>query len=129
MNRVEALVDAIGKVNGIHDPESIAYKLRNPLLVRSFARPGKHETDDQGRRVFNSLLSGYKAGLFDAELKLKGTSRAGLRPDDTLENILGVYGIKEPGGISNIVSFLRRALHDQSINKATPLAYFLSDAK
>jgi hypothetical protein len=124
VNRIEALVDAIAKVNGANNPESECYHLRNPLLIRSFARPGKHETDGQGRRVFTSWLSGYKAGLFDAELKISGNSRAGLKSTDTLTNLLGVYGIKEPGGISNIVSFLRRALHDPDINKDTPLTYF-----
>lgn len=126
MNKIEALVDAIGKANGIHSPESDAYRLRNPLLIRSFARPGKHETDEQGRRVFTSLLSGYKAALFDMELKITGKSRAGLQPTSTLANVLGVYGIKEPGGISTVVSFLRRALTDQDINNTTPLSYFTS---
>ena len=78
MNKIEALVDSIGRCNGMGDPESQCYKLRNPLLIRSFARPGKHETDDQGRRVFSSFLSGYKAGLFDIESKITGKSRAGL---------------------------------------------------
>lgn len=128
MNKIEALVDAIGKANGLHDPESACYKLRNPLLIRSFARPGKHETDETGRRVFSSLLSGYKAGLFDIELKIAGKSRAGLRPDNTLTNLLGVYGIKEPGGIGYVVSFLRRALSDASINSQTLLSYFNNTA-
>lgn len=126
MNKIEALVDAIGKANGIHSPESDCYRLRNPLLIRSFARPGKHETDEQGRRVFASLLSGYKAALFDMELKITGKSRAGLLPTSTVANVLGVYGIKEPGGISTVVSFLRRALNDQEISSATPLSYFTS---
>lgn len=126
MNKIEALVDAIGKANGIHNPESEAYRLRNPLLIRSFARPGKHETDEQGRRVFTSLLSGYKAALFDMELKITGKSRAGLLSTSTLANVLGVYGIKELGGVSTVVSFLRRALGDQAIDSTTPLSYFTS---
>src|SRR6266850_2635193 len=129
VNRIEAVVDALAKVNGANDPESQCYNLRNPLMIRSFARPGKHETDEQGRRVFTSWLSGYKAACFDAQLKLEGNSRAGLKPTDTLTNLLGVYGIKEPGGISNVVSFLRRALKDQDINKDTPLSYFLDSSK
>lgn len=125
VNKIEALVDAIGRVNGTMDPDSAAYTLRNPLLIRSFAKPGKHETDEAGRRVFSSFLSGYKAGLFDMELKITGKSRAGLTTDNTLTNLLNVYGVKEPGGISTIVSFLRRALKDPSINATTPLSYFI----
>ncbi len=124
VNKIECLVDAISKINGGGNPESDCYLLRNPLLIRSFARPGKHETDVQGRRVFTSWLSGYKAALYDCELKISGNSRAGLKSTDTLTNLLGVYGIKEPGGISNIVSFLRRALKDQDITKDTSLSYF-----
>lgn len=124
-NKIESLVDAIGRANGSGDPDSAAYLLRNPLLIRSFARPGKHETDDQGRRVFSSFLSGYKAGLFDIELKITGKSRAGLTQENTLAHLLGVYGIKEPGGISTVVSFLRRALKDPDIKSTTPLSYFI----
>lgn len=125
INKIEAIVDAIGKLNGMHNPESDAYLLRNPLMIKSFARPGKHETDEQGRRMFNSLLAGYKAATYDVKLKLEGNSRAGLKPNDCLENLLGVYNIKELGGISNVVSFLKRALKDESLTKRTPLAYFL----
>lgn len=126
INKYEALVDAIGRANAFHDPTSECYKLRNPLLIRSFARPGKHETDEQGRRIFSSLLSGYKAALFDIELKITGNSRAGLKPTDTLTNLLAVYGIKETGGVGYVVSFLRRALDDQAIAAETPLSYFIS---
>lgn len=127
VNRVEAIVDILGKLNGMGDPESETYALRNPLLIRSFARPGKHETDEGGRRIFNSFLSGYKAALFDAQLKLGGKSRAGLKPDDGLSHLLGVYGIKEAGGVKSVVNFLRRALKDDSIDGHTLLSYFLQE--
>jgi hypothetical protein len=128
VDKIEALVDAIGKIKGVGDPSSDAYKLRNPLLIKSFAKPGKHETDDQGRRVFSSWLSGYKAAGFDCQLKLSGNSRAGLKPTDTLVNILGVYGVKELGGIKAVVLFLRKALEDVSISKDVSLQYFLDAA-
>jgi hypothetical protein len=76
--------------------------------------------------VFSSYLSGYKAGLFDIELKITGKSRAGLTPESSLTQLLGVYGVKEPGGISTIVSFLRRALKDAEIKPTTPLSYFVT---
>jgi len=127
VNRIEAIVDTLSKLNGMGDPSSDAYVLRNPLLMRSFARPGKHETDDNGRRVFTSLLSGYKAAVFDVQLKLSGQSRAGLKPTDALVNLLGVYGIKELGGIAAAVKFLKVALKDSQISKDTPLSYFLTE--
>lgn len=126
--KVEVLLDAIGDSNGAFDPDCDAYKLRNPLLIKSYAVPGKHVTDENGRRVFESLLSGYRAGIFDLDIKLKGESRSKLKTTDRLENLLAVYGIKEIGGVKKVVSFLRRALKDQTISKDTELSYF-SDAQ
>jgi hypothetical protein len=126
VKKTEALLDAFASCYGAFtDPESEAYNLRNPLMIKSYGLPGKHQTDGQGRRVFDSMLSGYRAGLFDLEIKLSGKSRAKLSPEDKLENILRVYGITELGGIKKIVSFLRRALKDQSIQSTTTLRYFL----
>lgn len=126
VSRVEALVDAIAQFNSAEDPGSEAYLLRNPLLLKSFARPGKHEIDEQGRRIFTSWVSGYRAAVFDLELKVGGKSRAGVKPEDPLSRLLATYGIKDPGGVSVAVSFLRRALGDSEIKRDTPVSYFLS---
>lgn len=128
IDRREVLVDAIARLNGAGNPESDAYRLRNPLLIKSFARPGKHVTDELGRRVFASYLSGYKAAWFDIDLKMRGNSRAGLKPTDRLENLLAVYGITSTVGVDHIVSFIRRALNDQKVSRTTPLSYFLVPA-
>lgn len=126
IKKTEALLDAFSSCYGAFtDPESEAYVLRNPLMIKSYGLPGKHPIDSQGHRVFDSMLSGYRAGLFDLEIKLSGNSRAKLSPDDKLENLLRVYGITELGGMKKIVSFLRRALKDQEIQITTQLKYFL----
>lgn len=127
VNRIEALHDAIAGLNNWSSPDSEAYQLRNPLLLRSFARPGKNEIDDKGRRVFSSSLAGVRAGIYDLELKLKGESRAGLKKYDKLENLLRVFGISEKLGQTQIVRFLRRALKIEDITNQTPLAWFLED--
>jgi len=124
VRKIEALADAIARLNQAWTPESEAYKLRNPLLIKSFARPGKHETDEGGRRIFNSFLSGYKAGLYDLDLKLRGKSRAGLTAENTLENLLGVYGINAIAA-DNVVAFVRRALQNQTVSKKTSIAFFV----
>jgi hypothetical protein len=72
-------------------------------------------------------LAGIRAGLFDLELKVKGESRAGIKRDDLLENLLRVYGLTEIGGQQAVVKFLKRALKDQSINRTTPLSWFLEE--
>ena len=125
VNKIEALLDAIASLKGWGNPDSDAYQLRDPLLVQSFSRPGKNEIDEKGRRVFSSSLAGLRACMFDLELKVKGESRAGLKKDDKLENLLRVYGIKEMGGQQQVVKFLKRALKDQSISRTTPLTWFL----
>lgn len=129
MNKIESIVDAIGNLNGTNNPESDCYKLRNPLLIKSFARPGKHIIDDKGRRVFESFLAGYKAATFDVQLKASGKSRAGLKPTDTITALLGVYGLKEKLATDKVVNFLKKALQDTTISANTPLSYFIEEAK
>lgn len=129
MKRIEALVDAIGKYKGMLDPESACYKLRNPMLIKSFALPGKHQIDENGYRVFPSLLNGYKACLFDLECKLSGRTRAKVTADSTLDQVLACYEVRTAAAIDYVASFLRRALNDTAISAKTPAAYFLEDAQ
>jgi hypothetical protein len=130
VRKIEALADAISKLyGGLDDPASEAYKLRNPLLITSFARVGKHKTDEHGRRKFTSFLNGYKAGLFDLEVKISGHSRANVNADSPLYVLLVSYGIKTKLAQDKIVNFLRRALNDQNITINTAINYFLEDNK
>jgi len=124
VNKIECLLQAIGKLNGMTNPESEAFSINNPLKVRSFARPGKHFVSDSGLRVFPSILAGIKAGLFDLELKISGHSRAGLKPTDTITNLLGCYGMKEKLAVDNVVNYLRKGLSDPTISSKTELSYF-----
>lgn len=125
--KIEALLESIGKLNGAFNPETECYAIRNPLMMRSWAQPGKHLITDAGVRIFPSILAGMKAGLFDLELKIKGQSRAGLKSTDALTNLLGCYGIQNPQAIKSVVSFLRRALADENIEAKTQLSYFLPE--
>jgi hypothetical protein len=125
VSRIEALVDAIASLKGWSNPDSVAYQLRNPLLITSFSRPGKNEIDVDGHRVFNTALAGLRASIFDVEIKAKGESRAGIKADDRLENLLRVYGVIELGGQQAVIKFLKRALKTQDIKTTTPLKWFL----
>jgi hypothetical protein len=127
INKIEALLDAIASLKGWTNPDSAAYALRNPLLVRSYSKPGKNEIDSDGNRVFTSALAGLRACLFDLELKIAGESRAGIKKTDLLENLLRVYGVTELGGQQQVIKFLRRALKTDSINRTTPLTYFAEE--
>ena len=125
--RVEALVMAIGHLHGwSHNPDSPSYQMHNPLMVRSFALPGRHEINEEGVRVFKSSLAGLKGCIYDCSLKVAAQSRAGLKEDDKLANLLRVYGISQVLGQKQVVRYLRRALSDESISVDTPLSYFRS---
>ena len=125
VKRVEAILDAICDLNGGLNPDSEAYRLRNPLLVESFANFGRHEIDDKGRRKFDSFVNGYKAGLFDLEVKLKGHSRARLNSESPLEDLLRAYRIVDGADVDKVIEFIRRAIRDQSVSTDTPLQFFL----
>ena len=125
VRKLEALVDAISDLFGGMYPGSDAYNLRNPLLVKSWARAGKHEIDEQGRRVFSSFLNGYKAGLYDIELKAKGLSRANVTAESPLIELLLCYQIETSAAVKKIVNFLQRALNDNTINPMTPVRFFV----
>lgn len=128
VNKLEALLDALASLKGWHNPDSECYQLRNPLGLASFARVGKHEMDHQGRRIFQSSLAGMKACLFDLEVKVSGKSRAGLKEDDAIANLLRVYELTEKAGQQQIIRFLRRALKDQTVDLNTKLTYFREDS-
>lgn len=128
-NKIEVLLLALASLNRAHIPTSDAFRLKNPLLIKSFALPGKHDVDDDGRRQFLSILAGMKAGLFDLELKVSGKSRAGLKPTDTLENLCRVYGRSDRGAMNEVANFVRVALNDDSITTKTPLSFFLADGE
>jgi len=127
LKRQSALLDAIGKLNGaFSDPESPAYQLKNPLMIKSFGAPGKHEVDAEGHRKFQTLIDGYRACLYDLDIKLHGKSRAKLRVTDTLPNILRVYGFSGPQPVRKVVLFIRRAVSDESFSSSKPLSYFIA---
>ena len=126
--RVEALLDAIAQLRGWGDPESHVYQNRNPLGVKSFAQLGRHEVDDEGRRIFSSQLAGVKAGLFDIELKVRGESRSNVKVTDKLSNLLRVYGITELLGQQKVLKWFRRAIKNSDVTLDTPLTFFHADS-
>lgn len=131
--RIHALVDAFANLNGAFDPQSKAYKLRNPIMLRAFhpkhactgsSEPHKHTEDCY--RIFKSFTSGYDNAILDARIKCSGNSFSKLTPENTLRDLVRVYG-NPPTAAKPIKNFLRIALDDDSISETTPLSYFLED--
>lgn len=118
---LEAICEAIQKTSGYDIPDSALYAARNPGGLVAYS-PVQAKNDD-GQRVFNSLLDGFQALRYDAQLKLAGQSRAQLKPDQTLTDFAAAYGY--PFAAQAWAKFLRRALHDDSINHKTKIEYFL----
>lgn len=126
MTRIEALADAFMRLNGYHDPFSVAYKNRNPGLLKAFSL--KHTKDEQGYRVFNSFSSGYDNLVLDLKIKCSGNSHARLKTDDTLRDLVVCFG-NTSAVTRSVKNFLRHALNDESISESQPLGWFLEDQK
>jgi hypothetical protein len=123
-DKIESLVDALSFVNMAYKADSLAYRLRNPALLRSFGRPGKNEIDENGYRIYPTFRAGYQSAVFDAVIKISGRSNSGINKTDLLRNLLGVYGINQDKDQTQVVSFLRKALQNPDISLQTPLSYF-----
>lgn len=123
MLRPEAFVLALGKMNGcFDDPETRAFKLCNPLLLKTY-RPEK-KCDSEHYRVFSSVMGGFKAGIADLQAKCSGKNNR-LSAENTLKDLLSVYGFAHESTTRKIILFLRRALSDDSVSTNTLVGWFL----
>lgn len=123
MIKIESLVLAIGKMNGVFDdPESKAFRLCNPLLLKTY-RPEK-KVDSENYRIFSSVMGGFKAGVADVQAKSSGKNHR-LSEDNTLRDLLVLYGFSNEQTVKKVVLFLRRALQDETVSVNTPLKWFL----
>jgi len=121
VTRLEALADALIHFSRFKDPENEQYQSRNPGNLP--ATQPWHARNEQGRRIFKSMLDGYQALLFDLAAKCAGKNKH-LHPDSPLRMLVTHYG--QPSSAADFVArFLRRALHDQSIKPDTPLSFFI----
>ena len=122
--RLHLLVDAFAKLNGLLDPQSDAYQLRNPLMLRAFSP--KHDRDEKGRRQFRSIPSGYDNGILDARIKCSGKSYSKIGPENTISDLVVLYG--HPASATRyVVNFLRHAAKDDTIPADVKLGWFLED--
>lgn len=120
--RIHALVDSFAKLNGALDPQSDAYRLRNPLMLKAFSP--KHDRDEKGRRRFRSFTSGYDNGILDAQIKCSGRSFSKIGPESTLTDLVCLYGNPKTAA-KHVKNFLRVALEDETISEDTKLSWFI----
>jgi len=136
VKKIEALADGIAFLNKMHDPSSDAYQLRNPALARAYSFRHLGEVDNSGRRIFTSLIGGYRFLIQDLEWKCSGQTRAKgyngkLSPLSGLNDLLKSYNLDsiEDGNIFILLDFLNKALPGAEIGAQTQLSFFLEDAK
>ena len=122
-NKLEALADAISYINLAHEPESPAAQNRNPGMLKAFSL--NHIRDAGGHRVFNSVLDGYQALLYDLRIKISGKSHARLPENATIMDLLHVYGHSIETARS-VAKRVRKALNEP-ITADTPLSFFRED--
>ena len=127
MLRFEALALAISALNGgLHDPGSKAFLLCNPLMLKSY-KPEK-KTDSDNYRVFTTVMGGFKAGIAELQARCDGKNHR-LSKENTLRDLLSLYGIRTDSEIRKIFLFLRRALQDETIHASTKLSFFIEAGK
>lgn len=126
MIKLEMVCLAVGKLNGaFDDPESKAFRLCNPLLLKTY-RPEK-KVDSENYRIFTSVMGGFKAGIADLQAKSSGKNHR-LSEDNTLRDLLILYGFANEQTVKKIILFLRRSLQDENISANTPIKWFLENS-
>lgn len=121
MKHIEHLALAIIRTCGGFTPDSEAFQLNNPGLLRAFSV--NHRPDSyKGYRRFLSWQGGFKALIFDLTLKCGGKSNASVEKVSQLKDLLALWEIKET---RKTLNFLRRSCNDQSISDSTSLEYFV----
>ena len=122
MIRFEVLALAISKMNGgLDDPDSRAFKLRNPLLLKTY-RPEK-KVDSENYRVFSSFGGGFKAGVADLMAKCTGQNHR-LSVNNTLRDMLKIFGFIDERVQRKIMLFIQRSTQDDSVSLNTTMGWF-----
>lgn len=130
VRRIEALADCIGFLNDVHNPESVAYQLRNPGMCRAHSFKQLNSVDDQGRRRFTSIIGGYRFLNQDLTWKCEGVTRAKgengkLKTTSTLADLLKSFRLNTLEKQMEAVGFLNSALQTTEISISTELNFFL----
>ena len=134
IKRLEALADMIASLNDFWNPESESYQLRNPGMCRAHSFKQLNSVDEQGRRIFTSLIGGYRFLIQDLTWKCEGTTRAKgehgrLKPTSSLVDLLKAFKLNSLDKQMQAVAFLNMALKTlgttEEVTSETELKFFL----
>ena len=73
-------------------------------------------------------MGGFKAGISDAAAKSSGKNPR-LTPENTLKDLLAVYGVTNDRTVRSGILFMQRALEDQTISASTKLSWLNEEPK
>jgi hypothetical protein len=118
IKRLEALADAIAELNQYHDPESEAYRLRNPGLLRAKTLASLANSTDSCIRIFESHQSGYKSLLNRIEKRCKYES------DRSVASLIATFGFADDK-VGRAVGFVNRSLGNSSVRPGTKISFFV----
>jgi hypothetical protein len=132
VKRIEALADCISYLNNAYDPTSPAYQRRNPGNVRAYSFKQLNSVDDQGYRVFTSLIGGYRFLQQDLIWKCSGQTRAKgesgkLKSTSSLTDLLKSFKLSSIDNLMQAVHFLNTALQTEEVTATTALQFFLEE--
>ena len=136
VKRLESLADCIAFLNNFHDPQSRSYQLRNPGLCRAYSFKQLNAVDNEGYRIFTSIIGGVRFLHQDLLWKVSGQTRAKgengkLKPTSTLADLLKAFKLSDLGNLMQAVQFLNSALKtlgtENEITEKTELKFFLED--
>jgi len=132
IKKLEALADCIAFLNSFHDPESISYQNRNPGNCRAYSFRQLNAVDDNGYRIFSSIIGGVRFLHQDLQWKCSGQTRAKgesgkLKSTSTLADLLKSFKLSDIGNLMQAVDFLNKALKTDEVTEKTELKYFLSE--
>jgi hypothetical protein len=122
--KIEALAEAIADTSGYRNPDHPAHAARNPGALKAYSPT--HVRNEQGQRVFRSMLDGWQALIFDIEVKLAGRSRAHLTAHNCLADFAEAFG--QPATAAQAwAKYLRRSLTVEGITHKTTLDFFMEN--
>ena len=130
VRRIEALADTICFLNDAHNPESRAYQLRNGGLCKAYSFRQLNAVDDEGYRVFSSIIGGLRFLHQDLLWKCSGQTRAKgetgkLKPTSTLTDLLKSFRLSNLDNLIQACHYLNTALKTEEVTAKTELKYFL----
>ena len=136
IKKIEALAMGLAVLNGAFNPDSDAFQLNNWSLSRAYSFKHLGSTDDRGRRIFTSVIGGFRFLVQDLTWKCSGDTRAKgssgkLKSSSNLSDLLHSFkinnGSSEEENLFVLLDFLGRALKDDTISASTPLSFFINE--